>query len=80
MIWPGCRGRARARWTGESCLALNGKSYVLSADMTVIADANGVHDIAGIMGGEHSAAPRNHRRAAGDRLFHAGGLPPLAAR
>ena len=43
--------RARA---GETCIALNGKDYPLDASMTVIADANGVHDIAGIMGGEHS--------------------------
>ena len=39
---------------GETCLALNGKEYTLDAAMTVIADDNGVHDIAGIMGGEHS--------------------------
>jgi len=43
--------RARA---GESVTALNGKDYALSPEMTVIADAAGVHDIAGIMGGEHS--------------------------
>ncbi|MDE2619592.1 MAG: phenylalanine--tRNA ligase subunit beta [Sphingomonadales bacterium] len=43
--------RARA---GETCLALNGKDYPLDPAMTVIADAAGVHDIAGIMGGEHS--------------------------
>ncbi len=43
--------RARA---GEVCLALNGKEYPLDEAMTVIADAAGVHDIAGIMGGEHS--------------------------
>jgi phenylalanyl-tRNA synthetase beta chain len=35
-------------------LALNGKEYTLDAEMTVIADDSGVHDIAGIMGGEHS--------------------------
>jgi phenylalanyl-tRNA synthetase beta chain len=45
---------ARAAVEGEVCLALNGKEYTLDAGMTVIADANGVHDIAGIMGGEHS--------------------------
>jgi phenylalanyl-tRNA synthetase beta chain len=45
---------ARAAVQGETCLALNGKEYALEAGMTVIADANGVHDIAGIMGGEHS--------------------------
>jgi phenylalanyl-tRNA synthetase beta chain len=43
--------RARA---GEVCLALNGKEYPLDEGMTVIADQAGVHDIAGIMGGEHS--------------------------
>lgn len=45
---------ARRARDGETALALNGKDYTLTADMTVIADANGVHDIAGIMGGEHS--------------------------
>jgi phenylalanyl-tRNA synthetase beta chain len=45
---------ARARCRGETCLALNGKEYTLDAGMTVIADDAGVHDIAGIMGGEHS--------------------------
>jgi phenylalanyl-tRNA synthetase beta chain len=42
------------RKDGETVLALNGKEYTLDAEMTVIADDNGVHDIAGIMGGEHS--------------------------
>lgn len=45
---------ARRARDGETALALNGKEYTLTGDMTVIADANGVHDIAGIMGGEHS--------------------------
>jgi len=45
---------ARRAKDGETVLALNGKEYTLSAEMTVIADDNGVHDIAGIMGGEHS--------------------------
>jgi phenylalanyl-tRNA synthetase beta chain len=45
---------ARKARQGEECLALNGKTYALSESMTVIADAAGVHDIAGIMGGEHS--------------------------
>lgn len=45
---------ARAAVEGETCLALNGKEYTLDAGMTVIADDAGVHDIAGIMGGEHS--------------------------
>ena len=35
-------------------LALNGKTYRLDETMTVIADDQGVHDIGGIMGGEHS--------------------------
>ncbi|MEY4952640.1 MAG: hypothetical protein RL299_1064, partial [Pseudomonadota bacterium] len=45
---------ARRAKDGETCLALNGKEYTLTSEMTVIADDNGVHDIAGIMGGEHS--------------------------
>jgi len=45
---------ARRANDGETCLALNGKEYALTSDMTVIADDNGIHDIAGIMGGEHS--------------------------
>ncbi len=45
---------ARRAREGETCLALNGKEYALSPSMTVIADDRGVHDIAGIMGGEHS--------------------------
>lgn len=45
---------ARRAYEGERMTALNGKDYVLTADMTVIADNAGVHDIAGIMGGEHS--------------------------
>jgi phenylalanyl-tRNA synthetase beta chain len=39
---------------GETVTALNGKEYTLTSEMTVIADDAGVHDIAGIMGGEHS--------------------------
>ena len=45
---------ARRARNGEQVLALNEKSYTLDDTMTVIADDNGVHDIAGIMGGEHS--------------------------
>ncbi|MEY4160479.1 MAG: hypothetical protein RLZZ136_1100 [Pseudomonadota bacterium] len=45
---------ARRARDGETCLALNGKEYPLDSQMTVIADDSGVHDIAGIMGGEHS--------------------------
>jgi len=45
---------ARRARDGEEVLALNEKTYRLDNEMTVIADDNGVHDIAGIMGGEHS--------------------------
>jgi phenylalanyl-tRNA synthetase beta chain len=45
---------ARRASDGESVTALNGKDYILTNEMTVIADEAGVHDIAGIMGGEHS--------------------------
>jgi len=45
---------ARKAKPGEMVLALNGKSYALDATMTVIADADGVDDIGGIMGGERS--------------------------
>ncbi len=45
---------ARKARDGETVLALNGRSYALDASMTVIADDAEVHDIAGIMGGEHS--------------------------
>jgi phenylalanyl-tRNA synthetase beta chain len=45
---------ARKARDGEQVLALNGKTYTLDASMTVIADDQMVHDIGGIMGGEHS--------------------------
>ena len=45
---------ARKARAGETVLALNGKEYALDEGMTVIADDIQVHDIAGIMGGEHS--------------------------
>ena len=45
---------ARRARDGEEMLALNGKSYRLDSTMTVIADDAQVHDIGGIMGGEHS--------------------------
>ena len=45
---------ARRAREGEQVLALNGKTYALDPTMTVIADDRGVHDIGGIMGGEHS--------------------------
>jgi phenylalanyl-tRNA synthetase beta chain len=45
---------ARRAHDGEKVLALNEKEYVLDGTMTVIADDAQVHDIGGIMGGEHS--------------------------
>ena len=45
---------ARRANEGETFVALNEKHYVLGEEMTVIADDDGVHDIGGIMGGEHS--------------------------
>jgi phenylalanyl-tRNA synthetase beta chain len=45
---------ARRAVEGEEVLALNGKTYKLDPSITVIADDSGVHDIGGIMGGEHS--------------------------
>ena len=45
---------ARKARAGETVLALNGREYTLDPSMTVIADDAGVHDVAGIMGGEHS--------------------------
>jgi len=45
---------ARKARDGEQVLALNGRTYTLDPTMTVIADDVAVHDIGGIMGGEHS--------------------------
>ncbi|MAL25325.1 MAG: phenylalanine--tRNA ligase subunit beta [Croceicoccus sp.] len=45
---------ARRAKAGEGVTALNEKHYLLDDSMTVIADDAQVHDIAGIMGGEHS--------------------------
>ena len=45
---------ARKAQDGEQIVALNGKTYTLTPAMTVIADDARVHDIGGIMGGEHS--------------------------
>ncbi|MFO6446830.1 phenylalanine--tRNA ligase subunit beta [Erythrobacter sp. NE805] len=45
---------ARRAVEGEQVLALNEKTYTLDPEIVVIADDKGVHDIAGIMGGEHS--------------------------
>lgn len=47
---------ARPGKAGEEVLALNGKTYTVDETMTVIADDEAVHDIGGIMGGEHSGA------------------------
>ncbi|MCF8708876.1 phenylalanine--tRNA ligase subunit beta [Rhizorhapis sp. SPR117] len=47
---------ARKAKSGEEVLALNGKTYMLDDSMTVIADDERIHDIGGIMGGEHSGA------------------------
>ncbi|ANU06622.1 phenylalanine--tRNA ligase subunit beta [Paraurantiacibacter namhicola] len=47
---------ARRAKDGETIEALNEKTYTLDDTITVIADDNGVHDIGGIMGGEHSGA------------------------
>jgi phenylalanyl-tRNA synthetase beta chain len=45
---------ARRAIEGETVVALNEKEYELDPSMTVIADERQVHDIGGIMGGEHS--------------------------
>ncbi len=47
---------ARKAKAGEEVLALNGKTYALDDNMTVIADDDGAHDIGGIMGGEKTGA------------------------
>ncbi len=46
--------RARPAEPGEKILALNGKEYALDPDITVIADHETAHAIAGIMGGMES--------------------------
>ena len=51
----------RRAHAGESVLALDGKTYALDDTMVVIADANGVESIAGIMGGEHSGCDETTR-------------------
>lgn len=45
---------ARKGRDGEQVQTLNGKTYMVDATMTVIADDVEVHDIGGIMGGMHS--------------------------
>ena len=49
---------ARRARDAERVLALNEKKYVLDETMTVIADEAQVHDIGGIMGGEHSGVAK----------------------
>lgn len=44
---------------GEQILALDGKTYVLTDEQVVIADADGIESLAGIMGGEHSGCDEN---------------------
>lgn len=46
---------ARRARPGETLAALNGRTYTLDDSMTVIADAERAHGIAGIMGGAESA-------------------------
>ena len=43
---------ARLAMQGESLLALDGRTYELDAEICVIADASGVIDLGGVMGGE----------------------------
>ncbi|MCA1662327.1 MAG: phenylalanine--tRNA ligase subunit beta [Novosphingobium sp.] len=52
---------ARRAKDGEGVTALNGKHYLLDHEMTVISDDAQVHDIAGIMGGEHSGVSETTR-------------------
>ena len=42
----------RFAWPGEKMLALNGREYTLDAEVTAIADENGVQSLGGVMGGE----------------------------
>jgi phenylalanyl-tRNA synthetase beta chain len=46
----------RRAQAGETILALDGKTYTLTDEQVVIADANGVESLAGIMGGEASGS------------------------
>ena len=50
------KGNIRARFAkdGEKIAALDGKSYALTSEMTVIADDDGPEAIAGVIGGEAS--------------------------
>src|SRR5690606_3876199 len=44
---------------GETVLALDGREYELGPENCVIADADGIESIAGVMGGEHSGCDEN---------------------
>jgi phenylalanyl-tRNA synthetase beta chain len=44
----------RMAQAGEELVALNGKTYALTAEDGVIADARGVESLGGVIGGEHS--------------------------
>ena len=46
--------RARMARDGEVLAALDGKTYALTSEMTVIADDKTAEGVAGIIGGEHS--------------------------
>lgn len=52
----------RSARDGEKLTALDGKEYILSDGMVVIADENGVESIAGIMGGEASGCEESTTR------------------
>ena len=65
MTSPSSRARSSrgARSDGEEVLALNGKTYTLDPLDDGDRRRRGVHDIGGIMGGEHSGVHRgDHRR------------------
>jgi phenylalanyl-tRNA synthetase beta chain len=47
---------ARLAQAGERLPALDGRTYALTPEMAVIADASGVIDLAGVMGGESTGA------------------------
>lgn len=51
----------RSGRAGESFLALNGKEVAVTPEDLVIADAEAVESLAGIMGGEHSGSDENTR-------------------
>ncbi|MBB3949144.1 phenylalanine--tRNA ligase subunit beta [Aureimonas jatrophae] len=64
----------RGAAAGEEILALDGRTYALPEGACVIADANGVESIAGIMGGEHSGCDE----ATTDVLIESALWEPLA--